>query len=72
MTIDKSTSLLSKSASLKLLTDMLKQAEEDKKTLLEALEECVRGFDSLQGAHSCSNRQYADQARDAIEKVARW
>ena len=37
MTIEESTSLLSKEASVELLADMLRQAEEDKTALVEAL-----------------------------------
>ena len=38
MSVHDSTAMMSKGASVKLLADMLKQAEEDKKLLREALE----------------------------------
>ena len=43
MTITESTQLLSKGASVKLLADMLKQAEEEKRDLLEALKHPTYG-----------------------------
>ena len=60
MTVEESTQLLSKEASVNLLADMLKQAEEEKTDLLEALEEISTMADA---------RDANDLARAAIKKA---
>ena len=72
MTIGESTLLLSKKASVELLADMLKQAEEDKTELLEALQGilsdiCIDTDELAPALNALAAIRY--QARAAIEKV---
>ena len=60
MTINETTQLLSRGAILKLLADMLKQAEEENRDLLEALRYC----------EAASNQpQFSKHAAAAIKRV---
>ena len=82
MTIDESTQLLSKEASVKLLADMLQQAEEDKTVLLEALDAARGRLDANaayimrstrnagnDGLYAKAVTVWANEARSANEKV---
>ena len=65
-TIHASTQLLSRKASLELLTDMLKQAEEDKATLREALRPCTEHLDGLVNLNPAGTVVNIDKARVAV------
>jgi len=69
MTINETTQLLSKGASVKLLADMLKQAEEDKRDLLEAL----KGFITSPDGHAiqCSGGHGGTPTEPEVPPTAR-
>lgn len=68
MTIQESTQLISKGASLKLVVDMLRQSEEDKTLLLEALEK-IRQNKCYCYYHGYEAECPHEVARAAIEEV---
>ena len=74
MTIYDTTQLLSRGASLKLLADMLKQAEEEKHDLLEALKaatdalfEQACNMDSLEVTDAWTNGKAAIKRAEGID-----